>query len=396
MTTAGRTGSLWRVPAVRSMFAVVLLGISSYALLLSALPAYAADNGAGLVAAGSATTVLLVVTVLVQGTVPALVRRWGLGPVLAGGLVALGLPAPFYLVSDDVRWLLVVSAVRGVGFAVLTVLGSVIAAQAVPPERRGESIGIFGLGAAVPSLVAVPGGTALALAGHFAWVAVLAAASLLALAFVPGLVRALGPPPTEPAPGGSRAAVRAAAGPSLVLLVVTLAGGGLVTFLPIERPAGPLAVVALLLFGVSTALCRWRVGVLVDRMGARVLLPATLASGVAGMLLVALGLSAAGAAGDAAVLAGVLAFGVAYGAVQNLTLVLALARAAEGQTTTVSAVWNASYDSGTAIGALAVGAAAAQVGLPLTYAVVAVLLALALPLAVTLPRALRSVGPAVS
>jgi predicted MFS family arabinose efflux permease len=371
------------------MFAVVLLGISSYALLLSALPAYAADNGAGLVAAGSATTVFLVVTVLVQGTVPALVRRWGLGRVLATGLVALGLPAPFYLVSDDVRWLLAVSAVRGVGFAVLTVLGSAIAAQAVPPERRGESIGIFGLGAAIPSLVAVPGGTALALAGHFDWVAVLAAASLLALVFVPGLVRALGPPPPEPAPGGSRAAVWAAAGPSLVLLVVTLAGGGLVTFLPIERPDGSLAAVALLLFGVSTALCRWRVGVLVDRIGARVLLPATLASGVAGMLLVALGLSAAA---DVAVLAGVLALGVAYGAVQNLTLVVALARAAEGQTTTVSA----SYDSGTAIGALAVGAIAAEAGLPATYVLVAVLMAMALPLAVTLPRALRSAGAAVS
>jgi len=390
VTTVQPTGSLWRVPAVRSMFAVVLLGISSYALLLSALPAFAADNGAGLVAAGSATTVFLVVTVLVQGTVPALVRRWGLGPVLAAGLVALGLPAPFYLVSDDVRWLLAVSAVRGIGFAVLTVLGSAIAAQAVPPERRGESIGIFGLGAAVPSLVAVPGGTALALAGHFDVVAVLAAASLLALAFVPGLVRALGPPPPEPAPGGSRAAVWAAAGPSLVLLVVTLAGGGLVTFLPIERPDGSLAAVALLLFGVSTALCRWRVGVLVDRMGARVLLPATLGCGVAGMLLVALGLSTGA---DAAVLAGVFALGVAYGAVQNLTLVVALARAEPGQTTTVSAVWNASYDSGTAIGALAVGAVAAEAGLSLTYVLVAVLMALALPLAVTLPRALR---PALS
>jgi predicted MFS family arabinose efflux permease len=374
------------------MFAITVLGISSYALLLSALPAHAADTGAGLVAAGSATTVFLVVTVLVQGTVPALVRRWGLGPVLAAGLVALGLPAPLYLAGDDVRWLLAVSAVRGIGFAVLTVLGSTIAAQAVSPDRRGESIGIFGLGAAIPTLVAVPGGTALTLAGHFDWVAVLAAAALLALAFVPGLVRALGPPPAPAEPGGSRAAVWAAAGPSLVLLVVTLAGGGLVTFLPIERPDGSLAAIALLLFGLSTALCRWRAGVLVDRMGARVLLPVTLTVGVAGMLLVALGLGAGERAGTVAVLVGVLALGVAYGAVQNLTLVVALARAGEGQTTTVSAVWNASYDSGTALGALVVGVVAAQVGLPLTYVLVAVSMALALPLAVTVARALRSAG----
>jgi predicted MFS family arabinose efflux permease len=145
---------------------------------------------------------------------------------------------------------------------------------------------------------------------------------------------------------------------------VTLAGGGLVTFLPIERPDGSIAAVALLLFGISTAVFRWGAGVLVDRVGAGVLLPVTLAGGVAGMLLVALGLRTDGAAGTAEVLAGVLVLGVAYGAVQNLTLVLALARAGEGGTTTVSAVWNACYDSGTAIGALAVGAVAAELGLP--------------------------------
>jgi predicted MFS family arabinose efflux permease len=392
VTAVGQRSSLWRLPAVRSLFAVNALGFLSYSLLLSALPAHAADTGAGLTAAGSVTTVFLVVTVLVQGLVPALVRRWGVGAVLAGGLVALGLPAPLYLAGDDVRWLVAVSAVRGIGFAVLTVLGSTIAAQAVPPGRRGESIGIYGLAVALPTLAGVPGGTALTLAGHFSWVAWTAAGTLLALGFVPGLVRALGSPPDDAAPGGSRAAVWAAAAPSLVLLVVTLAGGGLVTFLPIERPDGSLAAVALLAFGLSTAVCRWQAGVLVDRLGARVLLPATLTSGVVGMLLVALGLRTGGTSGAGAVLAGVLALGVAYGAVQNLTLVIALARAGEGQASTVSAVWNACYDSGTAIGALAVGAVAAELGLPFTYVLVAVCLALVLPLAVTLPRALRAVS----
>ena len=390
MTTADQRSSLWRLPAVRSLFAVTVLGFLSYSLLLSALPAYAAGLGAGLTAAGSVTTVLLVATVLAQTAVPALVARLGTGVVLAGGLVALGLPSPLYLLADDVRWFAVVSVVRGVGFAVLTVLGSTIAAQAVPAERRGESIGIYGLAISVPTLAAVPGGTALALAGWFPWVAVLAAAPVVGLVFLPGLLRHLRRPDEPGQRTTSRVAVRAAIAPSLVLLVVTLAGGGLVTFLPIERPDGSIAAVALLLFGISTALFRWGAGVLVDRVGAGVLLPVSLAGGVAGMLLVALGLRTGGAAGAAGVLAGVLALGVAYGAVQNLTLVLALARAGEGGTTTVSAVWNACYDSGTAIGALAVGAVGAELGLPATYVLVAVLLALALPLAVALPRASRS------
>ena len=391
VTTATYTGSLWRLPAVRSLFALNALGFLSYSLLLSALPAHAADLGSGLTAAGSVTTVFLVATVLAQAAVPAAVTRWGTGRVLTVGLVLMGLPSPLYLLADDVRWFAVVSVARGVGFAVLTVLGSTIAAQAVPPERRGESIGIYGLAISVPTLAAVPGGTALTLAGHFPLVAALAAAPVLALVFVPGLMRAIGPAQrSEPERGGSRAAVRAAALPSLVLLVVTLAGGGLVTFLPIERPDGSLAAVALLVFGVSTALCRWGAGVLVDRLGARVLLPGALLAGVGGLLLVALGLRADGS--TVAVLAGAFALGIAYGAVQNLTLVIALARAGEGSTATVSAVWNACYDSGTAIGALVVGMVAAGVGLPGTYVLVAALLALALPLAVTLPRALRTVS----
>jgi hypothetical protein len=66
--------------------------------------------------------------------------------------------------------------------------------------------------------------------------------------------------------------------------------------------------------------------------------------------------------------------------------VLALARAGDGPAATVSAVWNACYDSGTAIGALLVGAVAAGIGLPATYVLTAGLLAVVLPLAAALGR----------
>src|SRR3954467_9546122 len=90
MTTADQRSSLWRLPAVGSLFAVTVLGFLSYSLLLSALPAYAAGLGAGLTAAGSATTVLLLATVLTQAAVPALVARLGTGVVLGGGRGGVG------------------------------------------------------------------------------------------------------------------------------------------------------------------------------------------------------------------------------------------------------------------------------------------------------------------
>jgi predicted MFS family arabinose efflux permease len=226
---------------------------------------------------------------------------------------------------------------------------------------------------------------ALVLGGHTAWLAWLAAAPVLAVPLVRPLARAVTPPAREER-GGGRRAVRASVAPSLVLLAVTLAGGGVLTFVPIDRPDGALATVALLVMGVTSALARWRAGVLADRVGARALLPASLAAGVAGLCVLAAGLHAAGAGGDAAVLAGAALVGVCYGAVQNLTLVVAFARAGAAGTTAASAVWNACFDAGTGLGALLLGFAVAGVGLPWTLTLVALLVAATAPVAVATTR----------
>lgn len=389
---AGRVGRvtaadvpLWRTPAMRRLVVVTLLGFVSFALTIAALPLYAVRGGAGAGAAGLVTTAMLAATVSVQTLVPAITARLGLGPTLAVGLALLGAPAPLYLLNHDLWWLLVVSAIRGVGFAVLTVLGSTLTALIAPPEKRGEAVGLYGLAIAIPNLVAVPGGTALTAAGEFAWVAWLAAAPVLA---VPAALR-LGRGVRMPAvpSGSSRGAVRAVLLPTVVLLAMTLAGGGLVTFLPIERPSGLLAAIALLLMGVTSALTRWLAGLLADRIGTRVLLPVCIVLGAAGMVAVAAGLLAGrGTLGTGLVAGGAALLGAGYGAVQNLTLLVAFARAGPDHTTTASAVWNAGFDLGTAIGALAVGVLATGITLPWSFVGCAVLLVLSLPVAAVATR----------
>lgn len=369
---------MWRLPAVRALLAASLLGFTSYAVTLAALPSYAVARGAGVGAAGVVTTAFLVATVLTQTAVPGLVSRFGLGPVFAAGLLSLGAPAPLYLLDDGLVWLSAVSAVRGTGFGVLTVLGAVLAAEAVPPARRGEALGVYGLALGMPTLAAVPGGVALVLGGHVGWVVVLATVPVLGVLAVPALVRAVGTP-SAARPPTSWTAVRAALGPSVLLLLVTLSAAGVVTFVPIARPDGALATVALLLFGVVAALTRWGGGVLADRVGSRLLLPLSLVVGAVGLVLVALGLSTGGAG---LLLAGALVFGASYGGCQNLSLVVAMDRAGEGGTTTASAVWNACFDAGTAIGALAVGVSAAAVGLPWSLVGLAVVLLVAVPVGV--------------
>jgi predicted MFS family arabinose efflux permease len=379
--------TLWRGRGMQALIGVTVLGFASYCLTLASLPVYAVAGGADESTAGVVTAVFLVVTIAVQATIPALTARFGVGRVLVAGLLAMGLPSPFYVLDDGLAWISALSAVRGAGFAVLTVLGATLAAQVAPPERRGESIGLYGLAIAIPNLAAVPAGVALVLDGHVGWLSWLAASPVLAVFFVPLLVRSVGPQP-GPGPAGShRAAVLAASMPSVVLFVVTLAGGGLVTFLPIERPDGVLATVALLVFGVTGAVTRWRAGLLADRLGTGLLLPAALVVAAVGLVVTAAGLGS----GAGWVLAGAAVFGAGYGATQNLTLVSAFARAGENGTTTASAMWNASFDAGTATGALALGFLAAGIGLDWTYVVVAALLAASVPLASAAARnAVRS------
>jgi predicted MFS family arabinose efflux permease len=374
--------SLWRSPAMRGLVGVTVLGFASYCLTLASLPVYAVAGGARESIAGLVTAALLVVTIAGQSAVPAATARFGEKRVIAAGLIALGAPSPLYVLDDGLGWLSALSAVRGLGFAVLTVLGASLAARVAPPERRGESVGLYGLAIAIPNLIAVPAGVALVLDGHVAWVAWLSASPVLGLLLVPTLFRSL-PPPAPPGPPGTRrAAARAALAPSLVLFVVTLAGGGLVTFVPIVRPQGAVATVALLLFGVTGALTRWRSGLLADRLGSRILLPAGVGIAAAGMVLVALGL----AAGDVWLLAGAAVFGIGFGAGQNLTLLAAFRRAGEAGTTAASAMWNAAFDGGTAAGALLLGLLAAGIDLPWTYAVVAIALVAVLPVAVRSSR----------
>jgi predicted MFS family arabinose efflux permease len=59
------------------------------------------------------------------------------------------------------------------------------------------------------------------------------------------------------------------------------------------------------------------------------------------------------------VVLGAAIFGLAYGGAQNLTLLLSFELAGPDRRTPASAAWNATYDAGTAIGALLIGAVAA-------------------------------------
>lgn len=362
-------------------------GFSGYALLLPVAPLWAVEGGAGTAGAGLVNGVLLLATVLTQLTVPRALRAFGWGPVLAAGLLLLGVPGLLLGLSDELGPILALSAVRGVGFGVLTVTGSAAAAALVGAERRGEAIGAYGLAVAVPNLVLLPAGPWMVDSlGHgvvfgLSALPVVGIPAALRLATVLGELRTATPEADESRHDhGSRLRLLP---PMLVLLAVTLAGGALLTFTPQVVASPAVAAGGLFVMGLAAALGRWRIGALADRHGPhRFVVPLVPLTGV-GMALVAWSVASPDGTRSATFLVGMLVVGVCYGALQNLTLVISFAAVPRRDHDLASAVWNVGFDGGTALGSVAVGVLAG-----LTSFATAFLAAGAVAVA-TLPLALR-------
>lgn len=290
---------------------------ASFFLLLSVVPRYATESGAGL-----ATGALMLSTVLGELAAPRLVARYGYRVALIAGLTLLGAPALVLTVSDGMAWIVTVCLVRGLGFALTLVAGGALTASLIPAERRGEGLALVGVVSGVPSLIALPLGVWLAAHAGYGPVAVAAGvAALAAIVAVPGLPDR---EPTSGKPVGVLTGLRTGGlmRPGAVFATTALAAGIVVTFLPLAVPAAYGTVVAVALFvqpAASTA-ARWAAGRYGDRHGpARLLVP--------GLVLSAGGLSITAVTGSpVAVLVGVAVFGTGFGIAQNATLTLMYAR----------------------------------------------------------------------
>lgn len=348
-------------------------GFAGYAALLAVGPSWAIHGGATEAGAGLVNGVLLGATVLAQLAVPRALATWGTRRVLVVGLLFLGLPAPAYLLSDALPWVLALSALRGIGFGVLTVTGSAAAARLVDPSRRGAAIGAYGLAVALPSLVLLPASVPLADALGFAWVFWIAALPVVGIPAAWGLgtvLRGLGhdrPATTAPTSRPDRRLLLAVLAPTVVLFAVTMAGGSLLTFAP--QLTGPTSAMALLLgMGLTAALARWLVGALADRHGVRPFIAPLLLLAAASMAACAW---AVAQGRPVALVAAATVLGVSYGALQNLTLVAAFAAAGPTRIPAASACWNIGFDAGTASGAVVAGALAASFSFPVALSAMA-------------------------
>ena len=357
--------------------------LTSFDLLLSVTPRYAAA-GAGSAGAGLATGMLLLGTVVAELAAPLLMKRYGYRPVLAAGAVLLGIPALALLPGGPLVITVTASVVRGLGFGLTGVVTGALAAALLPPERRGEGLGLFGVVAGVPEVIALPAG--LWFAGHYGYAVVVgmtAAAALVPLAAVPWL-----PGVGDRRTTGALADVRQTTGylaglrqgrqlrPSLIFAASTVAGGVVVSFLPLAAGiSGNLAVAGLLAQGLTATISRWWAGRHGDRHGhARLLAP--------GLAIASLGMGAmVWLTSPAAVIAAMCLFGTGFGIIQNATLALMIDRMPASGVGTASALWNLAFDAGYGAGPAVFGLLVNHTGYPAGFALTGVLMLAALPAA---------------
>jgi len=378
-TTSGRIIS-------RPLLVVFLFefcSLASFDLLLSVTPMYAAA-GAGSAAAGLVTGMLLLGTVAAELAAPLLMRRCGYRPVLATGAVLLGIPALALLSGGPLVITVTVSVVRGLGFGLTGVATGALTAALLPPERRGEGLGLFGVVAGVPEAIALPVGVWLA--GHYSYAVVVgmtAVSALVPLAVLPWLAGAAGRGKT-----GASADTRLSAGvrsalrqgrqlrPSLIFAASAVAGGVVVSFLPLAAGvSASIAVAGLLAQGLTATISRWWAGWYGDRHGhPRLLVP--------GLAIAAVGIGALiWVAAPAAVIAAMCLFGTGFGITQNATLALMIDRMPASGIGTASALWNLAYDAGYGAGPAAFGLLVSHIGYSAGFALTAVLMLTALPAA---------------
>jgi MFS family permease len=388
--------------------AMVLLStfgtLASFFLLLSVTPMYAAAAGAGTTWAGLVTGTLLLGTVVAELAASAAIRRFGYRIVLAAGAVLLGVPTLALLSRASLGTIVAVSIVRGIGFGLSTVVTGALVASLVPPDRRGEGLGLAGIAASVPAVVALPSGVWLA--GHAGFptvIAVTAVAALVPLLAIPWVTSAAGQPAAgQPAAGqpaaGQPAAGRGPAGQnataglpagllsslvregqlrlSLVFAATTVAAGVVAAFLPLAPGiSGNIAAAGLLAQALSATISQWWAGRHGDRHGhVRLLMP--------GLVLASLGLAAMfWLASPAVVIASMCVFGTGFGIIENATFALMLERVPASGYGTASAGWNLAYDAGYGAGPALFGLFAARTGYPAAFALTGLLMLAVLPVA---------------
>lgn len=358
--------SIWTAPGFTPTLVAVASAFGAWSLLLPVVPLAVLDAGGTATLAGGSTGIFMLATVLTQTVTPAMLRRFGYNPVMVISAFLLGVPALGHLIGNEAWVVLLFSALRGVGFGSITVAESALIAELVPLRFLGKATGMLGVFIGVSQMIFLPAGLFVSDWAGYGAVYISAAVVALIGAFmcmrIPR-IKAAAPRDHAPGPGEPpRASMwKLVLVPALALTTLSMTFGAVSSFLPAAvRELDPQtgAIIGgfiLSIVGGASMVFRYISGIIADRRGepGDLMIPAQLLA-LAGVSLMAAVLNFEWSVW-LLVLAAV-AFGGAFGSVQNEALLSMFHRLPRSKVSEASAVWNIFYDMGTGLGSVVYGA----------------------------------------
>lgn len=361
---------LW-TPAFVLMSAGSLFLFTSFYLLLPTMPLFVRELGGLDAQVGLAAGVFTFAAVAVRPFAGGLLDRYGRRPFLLAGMGLFALSMYLYGWVGAVATLLILRLIHGVGWALATTAAAAAISDIVPPGRRGEGMGWYGLAMTLAMAV----GPALGVwtlenhsfRGVFLLAVALALVALLAVS-IPRLTFqrteerkgiAIYDPATLPV--------------SLAVAFLAFAYGAITTFLPLFAVSIDVNPgIYFLVYAVALTVVRPLAGTLSDRYGeARVIVPAKALTIIALMVL-------SGATGLGGIIAAAVLYGIGFGSAQPALQAALLNMVPRERFGIANAAFFTAFDLGIALGSTLLGWVAQWLGYPALFTAGAVSVAVSL------------------
>jgi MFS family permease len=319
------------------------------------LPLYFVTFGASSTVIGAVMAVFTASTTAMRIPVGMLIDRLGRKIFLLGGVFLFAIGNFGYLWAPSILLMLPFRVLHGIGWSGCTTAVATLAADIVPPKRRGELMGYAGIASSLAGALGPVIGFALLRRFDYAGV-FFGAGALLALSFVVAwpVPEAKRIRPEEDAERGWLATVivKETLPTAIAVAFLSFGHGGILTFLPIhalqigmDNPGIWFAI-----YAGSLLASRPIAGPISDRVSRRAVIIPGLLLNLAGICLLALSF-----APRWLVVAAALA-GLGTGAAQPALMTVAVDRASEHRRGQSLAQFQFFYDLGIGIGSLSLGA----------------------------------------
>jgi len=334
----------------------------AFQILLPVIPKFAASLGADRSLIGLISGVFTITAVSLRPFIGRECDSRGRKSIYLTGLLVF-LAAIFgYLWVPSLLFLALLRVIHGAGWAGVSTAAGTIVSDIIPPQRRGEGMGYYGLFSTLS--MAIAPAVALTLLPQYGFSPIyLISLVLAALAMLAGKNLVL--PATPDCTGGPRPALfeRRALKAALVLFFMTLTYGGIVTFLPLYAEelgitnVGPFFTV----YALALMAARPLSGKYYDLKGPKLIVLFGLLCISAATFL----LSSSSSLGEFFT-AGIL-YGVGFGSVHPTMMALAIHDIEPQRRGAVNGMIGSAFDLGIGLGSVLLGLISAKLGFSAMY-----------------------------